>query len=93
MESKLKATPSSLCDGLPVQIGYIFEYTKSLDFYEDPDYRFISIELANAIEACCDESNLQYDWETLPEGTHFCEGELNIVYPEQRVEEEPSKST
>lgn len=45
MDSKLKLTPAELCKGLPQEISNVFEYIKSLDYYEDPDYRFIISEL------------------------------------------------
>lgn len=62
MDSKLKLTPAQLCAGLPQEIASVFEYIKSLEFYEDPDYRFIISELTYIFEDKCDTIDLQYDW-------------------------------
>lgn len=50
MESKLKLNPNQVCSGLPIKILNVLEYVKSLDFYEDPDYRYIISELTHAYE-------------------------------------------
>ena len=54
MDSKLKLTPAQLCADVPQEIASVFEYIKSLEFYEDPDYRFIISELTYIFEDKCD---------------------------------------
>ena len=62
MDSKLKLTPTQLCQDLPEEIASVFEYIKSLEFYEDPDYKFIISELTFIYEDKCDLVDLDYDW-------------------------------
>ena len=41
MNYKLKTDPEQFCSDLPSEMTELFEYIKSLDFYETPDYRYI----------------------------------------------------
>lgn len=54
MDCKLKMSASELCSGLPQEILNVFEYIKNLDYYEDPDYRYIIAELTFVFENRCD---------------------------------------
>jgi casein kinase 1 len=81
MDSKLKITPAQLCNGLPAEIAGVFEYIKSLDFYEDPDYRFIISELTYIFEDKCDLIDLEYDWEKLPSCARLEKTNIEISFP------------
>lgn len=86
MDSKLKITPAQLCKDLPAEIAGVFEYVKSLDFYEDPDYRFIISELTYIFEDKCDLIDIEYDWEKLPPKARLEKSNIEISFPESNYE-------
>ena len=69
MESKLKLSADVLFEDLPLQLVNVFEYIKSMDFYEDPDYCYILSELSHIYEVNFEDLPVVYDWEKLKAGT------------------------
>lgn len=92
MDCKLKMTASELCKDLPVQITNVFQYIKNLDFYEDPDYRYIVSELTYIFENKCDLVDLEYDWEKLPQDARLENTHILISFPGSGVEQDRNKS-
>ena len=42
-ESKIKLSPSTVCEGLPSQFADYLTYVKKLNYAETPDYTYIKV--------------------------------------------------
>lgn len=83
MDCKLKLSPSKLCKNLPEEISNVFQYIKGLDYYQDPDYRFIISELTYIFENKCEMIDFQYDWQKLPNNAKLQKTTLEISFPKE----------
>ena len=62
MESKLANTPGLLCMGLPDELEKLLNYSRKLEFEEEPDYKGIKIMFKNYIMNNGDTMNMEFEW-------------------------------
>jgi len=62
MESKLANTPGILCMGLPDELEKLLNYSRKLEFEEEPDYKGIKIMFKNYIMNNGDTMNMEFEW-------------------------------
>ena len=62
MEIKMDTTPFQLCKGFPNEFEQYVEYTRNLEYEQDPDYQFLKNLFNNILK---EEKNLEngYDWD------------------------------
>jgi hypothetical protein len=74
----LKISTKELCEDLPFEIHNVFDYIKSLDFYEDPDYKYIMSELSSLYERMGFLLDFEYDWVTLKKNVKHQRGNMHL---------------
>ena len=62
MEIKMETTPSELCKGFPKEYEEYVDYTRKLEYEQDPDYKFLK-NLFNSILREDKNSENGYDWD------------------------------
>lgn len=86
MSCKLKMTARELCEGLPSEIENIFQYIKSLNFYQEPDYHYILSELSFVLEHECGPFHFTYDWESLEREEKLMKTHLEMIITTDSVD-------
>ena len=61
MEIKIQTTPFELCKGFPKEFEDYVEYTRKLQYEEDPDYDFLKNLFKSILK---DDIEYIYDWDT-----------------------------
>ena len=62
MEIKMETTPFQLCKGFPKEFEKYVEYTRNLEFEQDPDYDFLKNLFNNILKEDKNSEN-GYDWD------------------------------
>ena len=61
MEIKMETSPHQLCKGFPKEFEEYVEYTRSLEYEQDPDYNYLKNLFYSILKE--DKNNLEYDWD------------------------------
>ena len=63
MEIKIETKPHQLCKGFPIQFEQYVDYTRKLEYEEDPDYDYLKNLFHSILKE--DKSNMEniYDWD------------------------------
>ena len=62
MEIKRETTPFQLCKGFPKEFETYVEYTRNLEYEQDPDYKFLKNLFNNVLKEDKNSDNI-YDWD------------------------------
>ena len=62
LNKKRGTTPEELCKGFPNEFAKYIEYTRSLEFEVDPDYKYLRNLLVSALEKQNTKFDFWYDW-------------------------------
>jgi hypothetical protein len=62
MEIKRDTTPFQLCKGFPKEFETYVEYTRNLEYEQDPDYKFLKNLFNNVLKEDKNSDNV-YDWD------------------------------
>ena len=61
---KMNISIDELCEGLPEEIKLFIKYAKEMDFYQEPDYKYLKgLLLTIAKNNNIDINNVEFDWE------------------------------
>ena len=60
MEIKIETTPSELCKGFPKEFEEYINYTRNLEYEQDPDYEYLKNLFHDILK---DDSEKIYDWD------------------------------
>ena len=63
MEIKMETTPSQLCQGFPKEYEIYVDYTRNLEYEQDPDYKFLKNLFNNILKEDKNNSENGYDWD------------------------------
>ena len=66
MEIKIETTPYELCKGFPKEFEDYVEYSRKLEYEEDPDYDYIKNLFNNILKK---DENILYDWDIINKTT------------------------
>lgn len=69
MEKKRDTSPEELCKGLPDEFRQYVNYTRNLQYEEDPDYNYLAGLFMNVLQEEGCEPDYNYDWTTYEEGS------------------------
>ncbi|KAJ1480745.1 hypothetical protein T484DRAFT_1809689 [Baffinella frigidus] len=61
-DAKANTPAAELCKGLPAQLASLLDYTRTLDFEEDPDYKWMEAQIKDAMDADGYTMDGTYDW-------------------------------
>lgn len=87
MEKKQSTTPTDLCQGIPDEFRKYVEYTRGLQYEEDPDYNFLIGLLKTVLTNESSEMDYIYDWTNLDEiGGSSLHCSLNHLGKEEKEE-------
>jgi casein kinase 1 epsilon len=78
LTQKLKHSVESICEGLPIEIINIMEYCQELEYYEEPDYFYITSELRDMYIRLGYVLDYAYDWMLLPQETKYRSGTTTV---------------
>ena len=63
MEIKMETAPSQLCQGFPKEYEIYVDYTRNLEYEQDPDYKFLKNLFNNILKEDKNNSENGYDWD------------------------------
>ena len=63
MEIKMETTPYQLCKGFPKEFEEYVEYTRNLEYEQDPDYKYLKNLFNNILKEEKNNSENIYDWD------------------------------
>lgn len=94
-ESKIKLSPSTVCEGLPSQFADYLTYVKKLNYAETPDYTYIKDLFRRAykqlgLQLKSDPSEYTYDWDSYDAGSGVRRYGPSIDLEEPSIETEHS---
>ena len=69
MEIKIETTPYELCKGFPKEYEDYVEYTRKLEYEEDPDYEYLTNLFKSILK---EEIDYIYDWDLINKTTNTC---------------------
>ena len=64
LSKKLEITSRELCEGLPEEFEKYIQYTRNLDYYDDPDYEMLKELFISVIKRNGSTFDYVYDWTT-----------------------------
>jgi casein kinase I family protein HRR25 len=63
MEIKMETTPNNLCKGFPKEFEEYVDYTRNLEYEQDPDYDFLKNLFYSILKEDKNNSENIYDWD------------------------------